>query len=95
MAAEKIYERQPGFVAANLGEELALLDMAHGTFLGFNATAAQLWRLLDEPRTLDGLCLAMMLEFEVDAGRCRSEIAELLDRLVTAGLVKVRDGDVA
>jgi hypothetical protein len=95
MAKEKIYEKQPGFVAANLGEELALLDMEHGTYLGFNATAAHLWRLLDEPRTLDGLCQAMLLEFDVDAARCRSEIEELLGRLAAADMVRVRDDEGA
>jgi hypothetical protein len=91
----RVYEKQPGFVAANLGEELALLDMAHGTYLGFNATAAHLWRLLDEPRTLDGLCQSLMQEFEIDAGRCRGDVAELLDRLTAAGMVKARDGEMA
>ena len=90
-----LYEKQPGFAAANLGEELALLDLARGTYLGFNATAAFLWRLLDEPRTLDGLCRALTQEFEVDDGRCRSEVAELLDRLVADGRVKARDGELA
>jgi hypothetical protein len=95
MAKEKIYEKQPGFVAADLGEELALLDMAHGTYLGFNATAAQLWRLLDEPRTLEDLCRAMMQEFEVDAVRCRGEIEELLGLLVADGMLRCRDEEVA
>jgi hypothetical protein len=95
MSKEKIYEKQPGFVAANLGEELALLDMAKGAYLGFNATAAHLWRLLDEPRTLDGLCQAMMLEFDVDAARCRGEVEELLGQLVADGMVKIRDDEVA
>jgi hypothetical protein len=95
MAKEKIFEKQPGFVAANLGEELALLDLEHGTYLGFNATAAQIWRLLDEPQTLDGLCRAMMLEFDVDAARCRGEVEELLGRLAADGMVKVRDDEGA
>lgn len=92
---ERVYAKQPGFVAANLGEELALLDLASGAYLGFNATAAHIWRLLEEPRTLGSLCQAMMLEFEIDAERCREEVAALLDRLVAAGLVRTDDGEVA
>jgi len=95
MSKETIYRKQPGFVAANLGEELALLDMAHGSYLGFNATAAHVWRLLDEPRTLDALCQALMLEFEVDAEKCHSEVADLLGKLVAAGMVGTGDDDVA
>jgi hypothetical protein len=89
------YRRQPGFVAANLKEELALLDLSSGTYLGFNATAAHLWRLLDAPKTLDELCNAMKAEFDVEADRCRREISSLLDRLSAAGMVGVVDDEMA
>ena len=91
MAAEKIYARAAGFVAANLGDELALLDMADGTYLGFNATAAHLWRLLDQPMTLEALCEAMLAEFDVSPDQCRDEIAALLDRLAASGIVTIDD----
>lgn len=86
---EEIYSRRPDTVAANLGEELAVLDLPSGSYLGFNATAAHVWRLLSQPRTLDALCEAMTAEFEIDADRCRAEVAALLDRLRDAGLVTV------
>jgi hypothetical protein len=84
---EKTYSRRPDVVAANLGEELAVLDLSTGSYLGFNATAAHLWRLLNEPRTLDALCDAMTAEFDIDKDRCRSEVAQLLDKLLAANLI--------
>jgi hypothetical protein len=95
MASVRTYVRQPGYVAANLGEELAVLDMAKGSYLGFNATAAQIWRLLDTPRTLDALCQALLLEFEIEDERCRADVTALLDRLAAAGMVRIEDGEVA
>lgn len=95
MAEERVYRRRPEFVAANVGDEMAVLNLAHGTYLGFNTTAAQIWRLLGEPRTLEGLCRAMTRDFDVDAERCRREIAELLDKLVAAGMIEADDGPVA
>lgn len=86
---EEIYSRGADTVAANLGAELAVLDLPSGSYLGFNATAAHVWRLLSQPRTLDALCEAMTAEFEIDADRCRAEVAALLDRLRDAGLVTV------
>jgi hypothetical protein len=95
MPEERVYRRRPEFVAANVGDEMAVLDLAHGTYLGFNTTAAQVWRLLSEPRTLEGLCQAMTQDFDVDAERCRREIAELLDKLVADGMIEAGDGPVA
>lgn len=94
-SVERTYERRPGHVAANLGEELAVLDMASGSYLGFNATAAHVWRLLDQPRTLGALCEAMMQEFDIDADRCRAELHELLDQMLAAGLIQTRHDGAA
>jgi hypothetical protein len=88
---ERIYSRRPDIVTVNLGVELALLDLPTGSYLGFNATAAHVWRLLSVPRTLAALCDAMTAEFEVEWDLCRAEVADLLDRLLAANLVSVAD----
>jgi len=89
------YVRRPDLVAANLGDELAVLDMSKSAYLGFNATAAQVWRLLQEPRSLDELCAALNAEFDVDAQRCRQEVEALLQKLQSAGMIRISDGTMA
>lgn len=89
------YAKQPGYISANLGEELAVLDMASGSYLGFNATAAHIWRLLDAPKTLDALVDALTGEFEVDAETCRKEVQPLLDRMAAAGLIVCNNAPAA
>jgi hypothetical protein len=86
---ERIYSRKTDIVAANLGEELALLSLTTGSYLVFNRTAAYVWRLLSVPQTLDALCEAMAVEFEIEKVRCRIEVQALLDRLLAANLIGV------
>jgi hypothetical protein len=86
---EQLYSRKADIVAANLGEELALLNLATGSYLGFNKTAAYVWRLLSVPQTLDSLCEAMTAEFEIEKDRCRVEVLALLDRLLAANLIGI------
>lgn len=81
------YRRQEDAVSADLGDELAVLNLESGSYLGFNATAAYLWRLLEEPRSLDELCKAMTAEFAVDTAGCRESVATLLAKLEGDGLV--------
>jgi hypothetical protein len=89
------YVRTPGFAVANLGDELAVLDLANGSYIGFNVTAAHVWRLLEEPHTFDSLCQAMMTEFDIDADRCRHEVSVLLNKLSASGLIRTGDASVA
>jgi len=92
---QSIFRRKPNIVSANLGEELAVLDLPNGSYLGFNATAAHLWRLLQHPLTLTQLCEAMVAEFEVEPGLCRSEVEPLLHSLLGAGLISIADEPLA
>jgi hypothetical protein len=85
--AQTTFCRQPDTISANLGTELAVLDLEGGSYLGFNATAAHAWRLLEAPLTLEQLCRAMIAEFDVEPARCRTEMQNLLEKLLAAGLV--------
>ena len=92
-AKTRLYSRRPGILAADLGNELALLDLPSGNYLGFNATGAHTWRLIERPQTLDAICEAMTAEFCVGHDQCRQEVAALLKRLVAVGLVTATDVD--
>lgn len=91
-ASSGLYRRQPNAVSANLGDELAVLDMRNGSYLGFNATAAYVWRLLEQPQSLESLCQEMTAQYEVEEQHCRSSVGSLLQRLETAGLIVREDG---
>lgn len=69
--------------------------MPHGSYLGFNATGAHIWRLLRDPLGFDRICAAMTAEFDVAPDRCREEVASLLDNLVASGLITEELGSLA
>ncbi len=86
------YSRRSGAISADLGEELAVLDMASGAYVGFNATAAFIWRLLESPRTLDQLVAETLKEFAVAEPRCRETVTGLLRELRFKQLVQESNG---
>jgi hypothetical protein len=88
MNPNTLIERIDGLVEAEVAGELVGLDIERGSCFGFNATATRLWQLLDRPRTLESLCMALMDEHEVDRETCFADTADALrvmasERLVT------------
>ena len=90
-ANQMIFRRKPDVVSANLGAELAVLDLPGESYLGFNATASHVWRILQDPLTLEQICAAMTAEFEVEPALCATEVESLLKKLLAAGLITARD----
>lgn len=93
--SQPLYCRKPEMISANLGVELAVLDLPGGSYLGFNATASHVWRLLRDPLSLERICAAMTAEFEVEPALCEAEVQSLLHRLLAAGLITASDEPLA
>lgn len=77
----------PDVVSCPLGTGAALLDLRSGTYFSLNAVGAFVWERLRQPARFDGLCSAVLSEFDVDAERCRADLSALIGQFQSAGLV--------
>ena len=75
-------------VSSILGGEAAILDTAHGVYFGLNSVATRVWGLIQQPRTVRQLRDSLVSEYEVEAGRCESDLLNLLNELLAAGLIQ-------
>ena len=82
-------KRSEDQMAADLGGELAILNINTGTYYGLNEVGAQVWLLLKESRTVKEIRDSIMEQYEVDAARCEQDILELLTQLVQHELAQV------
>lgn len=76
-------------LAAAVGDEVVLLNMATGYFHQLNAVGSYLWQCLAEPRTVAELCRSAVDDFDADEETCRQDIAAFVQELLFAGLVHV------
>jgi hypothetical protein len=77
-------------VSCPLGEESAILNLKNTVYYGLNPVGARVWNLLQQPRTVGELRDVLLDEYEVDAGRCESDLLELLEKMRSEGLIEVR-----
>ena len=75
--------------ASEIDREVVVLNLRNGNYYGLNPVAAELWRWLQQPKTVDQLLSLLTTEFAVDPGRARQDIAQLLVDLQTRQLVEV------
>ncbi len=82
------YVKAKELLEADLGEDLVALDTAGGDCFGFNSVAADIWRLLDEPRDFEALHQALTDQYDVDASECAVALRACLANLESEGLVR-------
>jgi hypothetical protein len=78
-------------VSCSLGDEAAILDMRSGQYYGLDPIGARIWKLLDQPKSVEELRAAILEEYEVEPAKCESDLLSLLETLRTQGLVKTCD----
>jgi hypothetical protein len=78
-------------LCTNLGEEVVILNIASGVYHGLDGVGARAWQLMQEEKTVNEICEVITSEYEVEAAQCQSDLIALIEELVNAGLVKVKD----
>jgi hypothetical protein len=79
MASEKV-------VVAELGEGLALLNLATNEYFSLNDVGAFVWSVLQAPRPRREVLSAVMEEYEVAESDCAADVDRLLEELRHAAL---------
>ena len=89
-SGDAVVTRNDGLLTAEVDGELMAMSVERGTCYGLDAIGTRIWSLLAEPRTVDELCAALLAEYDVDPGQCRSDLVSLLDDMRAEGLATVR-----
>ena len=85
---EQMYAQAADLSKAEFGDELVASGPKRGECFGMGDVSARVWRLLAEPNDLDSMCASLTAQYNVEAAQCRTEVGQLLDEMVAAGLVE-------
>jgi hypothetical protein len=81
-------KRQDGWLAAQVGEELVMMSVDSGVYIGLNDVGARVWDLIETPRDLADICSTLSDEFETTPDVCRPEVEAFLAQLEQRGAVR-------
>jgi hypothetical protein len=90
LSVHSVVSASPEQVSCPLGDEAAILNLKNTVYYGLNPVGARVWDLLQQPRTIGELRDVLIEEFDVEAGRCETDLLELLQKMRTEGLIQVR-----
>jgi hypothetical protein len=78
-------------VWTDMGEEILVLHLVSGGYYSLKNVAARVWQLLQTPTRPAEIGRAVAREYGVPAGRCETDVLDLLSELADRGLVEVQE----
>lgn len=79
------------WITSELSDELMMMNIDRGVYIGLNTMGAQIWRMIEPPRAMGDICAALVETFEVDPAVCQAEVETFVDKMAARGLVIVAD----
>jgi len=77
-----------------LDRESVLLNLATEQYFGLDETGTRMWQLMTAAPNIDAAYQELLAEFDVEPELLRSNLTDLLGRLVENGLLEVLPADV-
>jgi len=74
-----IYRPATALMEAELDDELVGLDVASGFGYGFDPIGKRIWRLLEQPLSIDEMVGVPVGEYAVEREQCLADVTELLE----------------
>lgn len=78
----------PHVVFKRVGDELVLLDYHQGLYYGLDPIGSRMWDLVVEGRDVEAIVTTLIREYETTEATLRHDVAELVDELMTLGLLE-------
>jgi len=78
-------------LSTTIDGEAVILDPNAGQYYGFNEVGSFIWEHIQDPETIDAVCEAVGQAYDVSEDRCRSDVEDLFEEMLHAGLVEVVD----
>jgi hypothetical protein len=77
-------------IASKVAGETVILNHNKGAYYGLDEVGVLVWDALEKgPQTLDGLCEAVLAEYDVEKEECKSDVDALLKDLISERLVEI------
>jgi len=81
--------RKDSWLAAKVGDEMVMMSVDSGLYLGLNDVGARVWDLIETPHDLNQICTILSAEFDTTPDACRPEIETFLADLEKRGAVSL------
>ena len=89
MRENMVVSRTGELLQADVDGETVALSIENGTCYSFNDSAARVWALTEQPRTVGEIRDALVAIYAVDRETCERGLHAILDDLVADRLVEI------
>jgi hypothetical protein len=81
--------RVSNHIASELDNEVVMMSIEQGEYYGFGQVGSELWRLIEQPKSVLNIIELFIGQYNVDFEQCQRDVVMFLEQLELKGLIKI------
>jgi len=78
------------YIATDFGEETMIMNMKSGDYLNLNQIGTSIWNLLENPSSVENICLKLLEIFDVESATCQEHVMDFLQQLLEQDIIETK-----
>lgn len=81
--------RKQDWISAKVGDEIVMMSVSNGRYLGLNSVGACIWEMLETPMTMEAIKEQLLEQFNVSAAVCDVEVTAFIEKLAEQEAISI------
>ncbi len=87
-AMKKYVRDNANFLTSAIGDETVVMNMQNGNYIGLNTVASDIWVLLENPVSIDGIVKKLVSMYDVSEEECQKQSQDCINKLLEQNMIQ-------
>jgi hypothetical protein len=88
LAPDAVYQRNPSILFNDFDDGIMMMDIDSGQYFDIDTIGTSIWKLLEQPASLQTICAGLADQYDVDAETCMADTQAFFAELDANGLIQ-------
>jgi hypothetical protein len=75
------------FISSAFGDEIMLMNLETGDYIGLNTVSADIYRMAEEKTSANQIINSLLKQYNVEEGECRSQVVTCIETMMQKELL--------
>lgn len=87
MNQDTVLSRSEDYISNEIDGEIVMMNIETGTYVSLNATGKSVWDLIEEPKVLNDIIEALVIEYSIDKETCVADLAPFIQQMLDQKII--------
>lgn len=81
------YYRNTDIIDGEIDDNQVMMHIGRGKYFGLNSVGKRIWTLIEEPKTIEEITEALLLEYLISPDQCKTEVTTFLEKGIECDII--------